>query len=790
MDPSNLSDSTEIGGSFVTNSVKSQAPASAEQFQFISIQNLGEAKGRQNQRRLRSHAVKQALRTKKALKEKEAQDAAISAAIYAENPGRAHIATNKTETLTVPSVSAPSQLLDPSLIFGVTSPRLRQLLLPISAKYAAEPVFSLSEGILFQTYRSVFRVGLTEPALLNAVKLTLVYATQGLSTSREALEYKDKAITSLRSTLGALDMSILESTMGAILLLADLSAALLTGSRRIVDHNTFVELRWTRDSWDSTFELGLGFQRVRHLLDVALVVILEDLHSLQWKRDSATFSCGDAVDLIHVDNQQASIQSRIYNRLLDASLSPLLRCFYTAAYLGATVLCCKVWVVSVIPPFVSRLLLHNLLALADDPIWSRHPDLLLWLLTLGASFSSEGNIRSEYVSLLHAQSAKGWDRAYSFWPQVQQVLKQFIWSDKAIADKEGRIEAQHRIGMPALTRFRAQDGHIPGQLMCEYYSQRATVPGTFIITESSLVSRTHDAMSPHSPMILTKAQTAGWKAVVEEVHARRCPIFCQLIAVGRVSDPELARRDGLQIVAPSAIPWNKDSAPIPVAMSAVQVADVIQSFVISARNAIDAGFDGVEIHGANGYLVDQFLQEGSNQRTDGYGGSITNRSRFAVQLLEAVGDAIGFDRLALRLSPWSTFQGMGMGKEATIAQFSDVISRAQDLNIAYLHLVESRVTGNEDTGGSESLDFAINLWKGSVLVAGGHTPESARTLVDETFPGRDIMVTFGRLFVANPDLVFRIREGIKLNRYKREYFYAGGSRGYLDYPFSESFPAH
>lgn len=206
----------------------------------------------------------------------------------------------------------------------------------------------------------------------------------------------------------------------------------------------------------------------------------------------------------------------------------------------------------------------------------------------------------------------------------------------------------------------------------------------------------------------------------------------------------------------------------------------------AAKNAIAAGFDGVEIHGANGYLVDQFLQDVSNQRDDAYGGSIENRSRFAVDVAAAVSQAIGPERTGIRLSPFSTFGGMKM--DDPVPQFSDVIAKLDSLQLAYLHLVESRIAGNVDVEATESLQFAYDLWKGPLLVAGGFKPESARSLVDEEQAGRDIVVVFGRSFISTPDLVYRVQKGIELEKYDRTSFYNPKSAvGYIDYPFSKEF---
>ena len=210
--------------------------------------------------------------------------------------------------------------------------------------------------------------------------------------------------------------------------------------------------------------------------------------------------------------------------------------------------------------------------------------------------------------------------------------------------------------------------------------------------------------------------------------------------------------------------------------------------MIASENAISAGFDGVECHGANGYLVDQFIQDVSNKRNDEYGGSVENRSRLINDIMKAVVDAVGPERVGLRLSPWSTFQGMGM--KDPIPQFANIIDKANQSNLAYIHLVESRVSGSEDCASRERLDFAYKLWDGPLLVAGGYKLADARKLVDEEYPDKDIVVVFGRYFLANPDLVFRFKEGVELNPYERKTFYINNSAaGYVDYPFSAEFLA-
>ncbi|KAL4971543.1 FMN-linked oxidoreductase [Aspergillus desertorum] len=358
--------------------------------------------------------------------------------------------------------------------------------------------------------------------------------------------------------------------------------------------------------------------------------------------------------------------------------------------------------------------------------------------------------------------------------------------------KIGNTQVQHRIGMAPLTRLRATADRIPTPLMRKYYAQRASVPGT-LITEGTLISAAAAGGFPCAPGIWSDEQVAAWKTITDEVHKKGSVIYMQLFAMVRAADIEVAESEGIEIVGPSAIPIpydEKPGAPTPRAMTIAEIKQKTADFVTASKNAMAAGFDGVEIHGANGYLLDQFLQDTSNQRDDEYGGSVANRSRLLYEVLHEVVRAIGPDNVGLRLSPWSRFQGMRM--EDPIPQFEDIIDRANLLGLAYLHLVESRNVDAQDYEGdvneaSETLDFAYKRWNGPILVAGGYGPESARRLVDEKNPDKDIVVIFGRHFIANPDLVHRLKEGVELTKYDRETFYTINSAvGYVDYHLAKS----
>ncbi|KAJ5391488.1 Aldolase-type TIM barrel [Penicillium cosmopolitanum] len=347
----------------------------------------------------------------------------------------------------------------------------------------------------------------------------------------------------------------------------------------------------------------------------------------------------------------------------------------------------------------------------------------------------------------------------------------------------GNMKINHRIGMAPLTRLRASKDRVPTPLMKEYYSQRAAVPGTLIITEGTFISETCGGF-PHAPGLWHEEQVTAWKPITDEVHRKGCFIFCQLFAMGRAADVEVARQEGVDIVAPSATPI-EEGDPVPRAMTLDEIKQTVRDFVDASKNAIRAGFDGVEIHGANGYLLDQFIQDVSNDRTDEYGGSVENRSRLVQEVIESVVDAIGPKRVGLRLSPWSTFQGMRMVDP--IPQFSNLINKANQFDLAYLHLVESRISGANESVGHEGLDFAYDLWNGLFLVAGGYTLQEAHELVEKK-SSKDIIVIFGRYFISNPDLVYRARKGLELSAYNRETFYVSGSAvGYSDYPFSAGY---
>ncbi|TVY60772.1 Chanoclavine-I aldehyde reductase easA [Lachnellula suecica] len=345
----------------------------------------------------------------------------------------------------------------------------------------------------------------------------------------------------------------------------------------------------------------------------------------------------------------------------------------------------------------------------------------------------------------------------------------------------GKIKLDHRIIMAPLTRLRADNEHVQLPIAVEYYSQRASVPGTLIITEATVISPAHSGF-PHAPGLWTDAQIAAWKNITNAVHARKCSIFCQLVAPGRA-----AVVDSRPLLSSSATGMTADSA-IPHEMTPDQILSCISDFKQAAKNAMLAGFDGVEVHGANGYLVDQFIQDNCNKRSDSWGGGVANRARLALEIVAALVDAVGADRVGFRISPFSLFQGMKMADP--IPQFSYLVERLKQHRLAYLHVIESRVNNNIDVEKTDSINFILDIWgtTSPLFVAGGYTPENAVLAVDDEYKNYNVAVVFGRHFLANPDLPYRIKHGLPLNKYHRASFYTPLLPvGYIDYPFSSGF---
>ncbi|KAK5110427.1 hypothetical protein LTR62_005778 [Meristemomyces frigidus] len=364
----------------------------------------------------------------------------------------------------------------------------------------------------------------------------------------------------------------------------------------------------------------------------------------------------------------------------------------------------------------------------------------------------------------------------------------------------GTATLKHRTVMAPLTRYRCDDNWIPLSMVKEYYLQRACVPGTLLITEATIVSPSH-AGRLNVPGIWSAAQIAAWKEITDAVHAKGCQIWCQLWAQGRaglVHALEVAKEKAGgkgRLMSSSAVPLTAEGSPMPTTMALGEIEETIEDYASAARNAIEAGFDGCEIHGGNGYLPDQFLQTTCNKRLDRWGGSIENRSRFHLAVANAIVSAIGAERTAIRLSPWSDYLDMLMPVPETIATFTHVVAELAKLKLAYLSLIEARITGNDDTSVSAGQDVSgfVKTWasvcpSSPVLISGGFSPKTAREAVDVTYKDYDVGIVFGRHFVSNPDLVYRVQHGIPLERYDRGVFYTPGLKeGYINYAFSKQY---
>lgn len=353
----------------------------------------------------------------------------------------------------------------------------------------------------------------------------------------------------------------------------------------------------------------------------------------------------------------------------------------------------------------------------------------------------------------------------------------------------GRMELAHRIAMAPMTRLRADDAHVPGPMMADYYAQRASTPGQFIISEATFIAPETRGM-PNVPGIWNDAQIAGWKQVTDAVHKKGCYMYLQLWALGRVGNPDLLKAAGnYPVVSSSATPVS-DGATTPHALTEPEIEHWIGLYAQAARNAVAAGFDGVEIHAANGYLIDQFTQDTCNTRTDRWGGSVENRARFAVEVTRAVVDAVGADRTGIRFSPWSTFQGMRMADP--VPTFTYLAEQMKAFRLAYAHVVESRIAGNADVEATDQLDFFLQAYGNAspVVIAGGYKPDSAREAADVKYKDYDAVIGFGRPFISNPDLPFKVQTGLPLAPYQREMFYVPKEpKGYIDYEYSAEFKA-
>lgn len=345
----------------------------------------------------------------------------------------------------------------------------------------------------------------------------------------------------------------------------------------------------------------------------------------------------------------------------------------------------------------------------------------------------------------------------------------------------GSIALQNRIVMAPLTRNRAGEGGVPQAMNVTYYEQRASAG--LIITEATPISPMAHGY-PALPGIYTDAQVAGWKKVVDAVHAKGGKIVIQLWHVGRISHPSLLPNEALP-VAPSAIkPAGKaftykglQDYVTPRALEVSELAGIVQDYVHATRCAMAAGFDGVEVHAANGYLLDQFLRDGSNQRQDAYGGSVENRSRLLHEVVQAVVDTIGADKVGVRLSPVNPFNDMRDSQAQDT--FNQVTRSLNSYGLAYLHVVEGGIHGG---GEAEPFDFVAmrKLFTGAYVANLSYDKEKGNAAIAS---GHAEAVAYGVPFIANPDLVARFAKDAPLNTADSRAFYGGTEKGYIDYPF-------
>ena len=353
----------------------------------------------------------------------------------------------------------------------------------------------------------------------------------------------------------------------------------------------------------------------------------------------------------------------------------------------------------------------------------------------------------------------------------------------------GNMALSHRVVMAPLTRMRAAvPGHNATEMMAEYYGQRAS-EGGFIIAEASQISEDGRG-APSTPGVHSPEQVAAWKMITEAVHAKGGKIYLQLWHMGRLSHP-LYQPDGGAPWAPSPVPaagkvllpdFSVVDLPVPRALSTDAVAGLAARYAHSARCALEGGFDGVEIHAANGYLLEQFLQSRSNHRTDRYGGSIENRCRVVLEVTQAIIDVCGADRVGIRLSPFGIANDSGEAEPMPL--YSHLIQALDLLNLAYLHLIEPRASGAgqrdvDHQNVPSAAELFRSMWQGILIAAGNFKGDSANAMLAK---GDADAIAFGRYFISNPDLPERLRVGAELTPYHRPTFYGGGREGYTDYP--------
>src|ERR1700722_20075974 len=350
--------------------------------------------------------------------------------------------------------------------------------------------------------------------------------------------------------------------------------------------------------------------------------------------------------------------------------------------------------------------------------------------------------------------------------------------------KLGPITLSNRLVMAPLTRNRAVEGRVPSPLAVEYYGQRASAG--LLITEASQVSQQGQGYQD-TPGIYSKEQVAGWRKVTDRVHERGGHIFLQAWHVGRISHTSLQPNGGAP-VAPSAIRANGKTfvggtfadVSEPRALALEEIPGIIESFKRATANVLEAGFDGIEVHAANGYLLDQFARDGTNKRTDAYGGSIENRAKLTLEISKAVAAEAGPERTRIRISPVTPANDISDSDPQAL--FDYIVDHLNALKLVYIHVIEGATAGARDIA---PFDYRAlrNRFKGAYIANNGYDFKLANKALSANEAD---LIAFGKLFISNPDLVERFKRGAPLNTPDRDTFYGGGAKGYTDYPALQS----
>lgn len=345
----------------------------------------------------------------------------------------------------------------------------------------------------------------------------------------------------------------------------------------------------------------------------------------------------------------------------------------------------------------------------------------------------------------------------------------------------GPITLQNRIVMAPMTRCRAP-GNVPSDLMATYYGQRS---GAGLVVTEGVSPSPNGLGYVNIPGVFSAEQVAAWKPVTAALHAGGAKAFMQLMHCGRVAHP-LNLPSGARMVAPSAvaakgqmftIEQGMQDHPVPEAMSVADLATAREEFVQAAKNAVAAGFDGIELHGANGYLLEQFIRPNSNVRTDAYGGGIEGRARFVLEVVDATIAALGKERVGIRLSPFGVFNDMPV-YEGMEADYLWLAAQLGQRGLAYLHIVDHSAAGAPPVPDSIKAGMKA-AFGGPVILVGAYTPERAQADLDA---GKADLIAVGKAFISNPDLVQRWKSGAALSAFDANTFYSGGAQGYTDYP--------